>query len=199
MPHFNSRSTASFTTFAEMSQPSRLCVASETVLPPASNSTRNSPSSAASPSEAPQVARAASNWARPLPALAASIMTVYAATASVPLGESLNFCARPYRTFSVSSLIPRPRWQQAAPSLEPPHVALQCRTDALVRTVADAVLTTGLLDDARERRVVQVTHPGEEVVLHLEVQSSQVPAHQRVAPREVHRRQDLVRGPVARK
>lgn len=40
MPHFNNRSTASLTVFAEVSQPSRLRAASETVRPPASNSTR---------------------------------------------------------------------------------------------------------------------------------------------------------------
>src|SRR5438876_676153 len=54
----------------------------------------------------------------------------------------------------------------------------------------------GLLDNPGERRVVQVAHPREQVVFHLEVEAAEIPPQQRIPAREVDRRRHLVLGPV---
>ena len=58
------------------------------------------------------------------------------------------------------------------------------------------MIAAGGLHQRRQRPVVHVAHPREEVVDHLEVEPAQVPAEQRVAAGEVDGGGDLVRGPV---
>src|SRR5207302_11145863 len=53
-----------------------------------------------------------------------------------------------------------------------------------------------LLDDPGERRVMQVANAGKQVVLHLEVEATQIPAEQRVRGGEVHRGRNLMLRPV---
>ena len=127
-------------------------------------------------------------------------MRVYADTASLPFGGEPELLGTPEADL-LWSLVVHTAPPMAASgwpiAFEPAHVARQGRAHARpVDAVAHAVLPAGLLDDPRERRVVQVADAREQVVLHLEVQPAEVPGHQPVAAGEVHRGLHLVDRPA---
>lgn len=68
--------------------------------------------------------------------------------------------------------------------------------EALVGVICDAVFPARLLDDAGERRVVYMANLGEQVVLHLVVEPSQVPGQEMVVLVEIRGGAQLVHHPA---
>src|SRR5205814_5113109 len=81
-------------------------------------------------------------------------------------------------------------------ALQPAEVRPQRPAKGPLASVAQPVRAASLLDDAGERRVVQVTDPRKQMVLDLEVETAEIPGEEGVPGREVHGGGELVLGPV---